>query len=413
MKAIRIGLCLVVTFAVAAHGAVEPWSEFGVQAAAAALLLLWAGLSLRRGTAELRWSPLFVPLLALGAIALVQYFSGASAYPYLTKIALLKWCAYLVFFFLAVQAVRTVEEARGMVWYLLVLGFAVALFGIVQHLTFNGKLYWFRELRYGGIVFGPYVNRNHFSGLMELLLPLGMAILFVRGVRRDQLPLVGLFTLVPVGALFLAASRGGIVSFVTETMLLAGLVFALPGGRRRMAMVLGFVLLASGLLVWLEADAFLQRFTELAEEITHDRRLSMARDAWRIFREHTWLGTGLGTFGTVHPRYESFYDGKLAVHAHNDYLELLAEMGIFGGLALLGFLLLLFRLALGRVARERLAFALAVRLGALSGCAGLLVHSLVDFNLQLPSHAMLFLLLAAMATSDGPASAGELWSNFR
>ncbi|MCL6481107.1 MAG: O-antigen ligase family protein [Firmicutes bacterium] len=413
MKAIRIGLCLVVTFAVAAHGAVEPWSEFGVQVAAAVLLLLWVALCLRRGTVELRWNPLFLPLLVLGAIALTQYFGGGTAYPYLTKVALLKWSAYGVIFFLAVQAVRTAEEARGMIWYLMVLGFAVALFGIVQHLTFNGKLYWFRELRYGGIVFGPYVNRNHFSGLMELLLPLGMAILFVRGVRRDQLPLVGLFTLVPVGALFLAASRGGIVSFVAQTALLAGLLFTLPGGRRRMATVLGFVLLASGLLVWLEADAFLRRFTELAEEIPYDRRLSMAQDAWRIFREHTWTGTGLGTFGTVHPRYESFYDGKLAVHAHNDYLELLAEMGIVGGAALLGFLVLLFRLALGRLAHERLAFALAARLGAVSGCAGLLVHSLVDFNLQLPSHAILFLLLTAIATSDGPAAAGDVWSNFR
>jgi O-antigen ligase len=413
MKAIRAGLCLVITFTVAAHGAVEPWSEFAFGVSAAVLLLLWVWISFRKGTVELRWNPLLGPLLMLGGIGLVQYFTGLSAYPYLTKLELLKWGACLVLFFLAVQVLRTPEEARGVVWYLVVLGFCVALFGIVQHLTSNGKLYWFRELRYGGIIFGPYVNRNHFSGLMELLLPLGMALLFARGVRRDQLPLLGLFTLVPVGALFLAASRGGIVSFAVELALLVALLFALPGGKTRMAMVLGFVVLAGGLLLWLEAGTFLDRFTNFSEEVTRDRRLVMTRDTLRIFRDHPWLGTGLGTLVTVYPRYESFYDGKLAVHAHNDYVELLAETGVVGGLAALAFLVLLFRFALVRLARERLAFSLAARLGSVTACVGLLVHSLVDFNLHLPSHALIFLVLAAVATSGTPAAAGDVWSNSR
>lgn len=413
MKAIRAGLCLVITFTVAAHGAVEPWSEFVFEASAAVLLLLWAWLGFRKGSVELRWNPLLVPLLVLGGVGLVQYFAGLSAYPYLTKVELLKWCACLVLFFLAVQVLRTPEEARGVVWYLVALGFCVALFGIVQHLTSNGKLYWFRELRYGGVIFGPYVNRNHFSGLMELLLPLGMALLFARGVRRDQLPLVALFTVVPVGALFLAASRGGIVSFAVELAVLAALLFALPGGKARMAMVLGFVVLAGGLLLWLEAGAFLDRFTRFPEEVTRERRLVMAKDGLQMFRDHPWLGTGLGTFGTVYPRYESFYDGKLAVHAHNDYVELLAETGAVGGLAALAFLVLLFRFALVRLARERLVFSLAARLGSLAACVGLLVHSLVDFNLHLPSHAILFLVLGAIATSGTPAAAGHVWSDSR
>ncbi len=63
------------------------------------------------------------------------------------------------------------------------------MFGILQHFTFNGKLYWVRELQYGGIPFGPYVNRNHFAGLMELLIPPGLAIQILGGERRDQLPL--------------------------------------------------------------------------------------------------------------------------------------------------------------------------------------------------------------------------------
>ena len=138
---------------------------------------------------------------------------GITAVPFLTRIELLKYSALLALFFLCVQSYRTRAQWRNFVWFLLSLGFAVSLFAILQHFTFNGKLYWVRELQYGGIPFGPYVNRNHFAGLMELLIPPGLAIQILGAERRDQLPLVTLFTLLPIGALFLSASRGGIISF--------------------------------------------------------------------------------------------------------------------------------------------------------------------------------------------------------
>src|SRR5260221_12395031 len=101
------------------------------------------------------------------------------------------------------------------------LGFLVAIFGILQHLTFNGKLYWFREMHYGGIPFGPYVNRNHFAGFVELTLPLALVPLLLGRVRRERWPVVTLFSVVPIGALFLAFSRAGIWRFGSELVLLA------------------------------------------------------------------------------------------------------------------------------------------------------------------------------------------------
>jgi O-antigen ligase len=87
-------------------------------------------------------------------------------------------------------------------------------------------------------------------------------------------------------------------------------------------------------------------------------------------------------------------------HAHNDYLELLAETGIVGGLCALGFVVLLFRRALTNLQSDQSAFILAARTGALVACSGLLLHSLVDFNLHIPSNALLFALLAFLATSS-------------
>ena len=74
----------------------------------------------------------------------------------------------------------------------MIFAFLVAGLGILQHLTFNGKLYWFREMRYGGIPFGPYVNRNHFAGFAELMLPMALVPLLLGRVRRERLFIVGM-----------------------------------------------------------------------------------------------------------------------------------------------------------------------------------------------------------------------------
>ncbi len=403
MKAIRVGICALVTFSALAHGVVEAWSEAVLEIGAAALLVLWAVLAIRQRRMEIRWNPLGWPLLAFGGFVLLQYVARLSVYPYLTKIELLKLAAYLLLFFLMLETFRTQKEWQGFVWFLLVLGFAVSMFGIIQHFTFNGKLYWFREMRYGGIPFGPYVNRNHFAGLMELIAPQGLAVLLLRAVRRDQLPLVGLFTLLPIGALFLSASRGGIVSFLVELGLLAIFIWTPRGGRKSLAAGAIVLLLAGVLVAWLGVGRALDRFAKFQSlEVSEERRLVMIKDTWRIFLDHPLVGTGLGTLVSVYPRYESFYDGKVVDHAHNDYVETLAETGIVGGLCCLAFIVLLFRSALVNLRASYDSLDLAIHLGASVACVGLLAHGLADFNLHIPSNALLFFLLAALASTPIP-----------
>ncbi len=403
MKAIRMGICALVAFSVLAHGAVEPWSEAVLVIGAAILFVCWGVLVFERRQVEFRSNPLLWPLLGFGGFVLLQQLARLTVYPYVTKIELLKLVAYLLLFFLAVQAFHTLKEWQGFVWFLLVLGFVVSLFGIIQHFTFNGKLYWFRELRYGGIPFGPYVNRNHFGGFIELVVPPGLAILVLRAVRRDQLPLVALFTILPIGALFLSASRGGIVSLLLELGLLAILIWARRGERKHLAAGAVVLLLAGAMVTWLGIGRALERFSKFeALEVSAARRAELVKDSWRIFLDHPWAGTGLGTLAVVYPRYESLYDGKVVNHAHNDYVEALAETGVFGALCCLLFVLLLIRSALANLRSSRSSLDFAMHLGALVACVGLLTHSWTDFNLHIPSNALLFFLQAALASSEIP-----------
>ena len=405
MKPIRIGICALVTFAVLAHGAVEPWSEAVLEVGAAALLLLWVWRAALSGEFKVVWNPLLWPLLALWGVAALQLAAGITVYPFVTRIELLKYTALLALFFLGTQSFRTLEHWRGFVWFVLILGFAVSVFAILQHFTFNGKLYWVRELRFGGIPFGPYVNRNHFAGLVELLIPPGFAILILRAEQRDQLPLVALFTLFPIGALFLSASRGGIISFLAETGLLAILIiFRRRAGRELVAAGL-VVILAIALVSWLGIGRALERFASYKTlEVTEGRRIEMLHGTWRIFLDHPIAGTGFGTLQEAYPPYETMYDGLIVNHSHNDYAELLSDTGVVGGLCGFAFLALLAWIGWRNLIGEREVMRLAFHAGALVACFGLLVHATVDFNFHIPSNALVFLLQAALATSPAPAS---------
>ena len=126
----------------------------------------------------------------------------------------------------------------------------------------------------------------------------------------------------------------------------------------------------------------------------------MRSGTWHIFLDHPVLGTGLGTLQQVYPPYESLYDGKIVNHTHNDYLEALAETGILGGLCCAWFVGVLFLVALRSLREGSNSFAAALRLAGLAGCCGILVHSLVDFNLHIPANAYFFFLMALLATSD-------------
>jgi O-antigen ligase len=401
MKVIRVGICVLVTFAVLAHGVVEPWSEAVLEAGAAALLMLWAWRMSAQDESTLVWNPLLWPLLGFWVFAALQLVAGISVVPFLTRMELLKYSALFALFFLCVQSFRTRAHWHGFVWFLLILGFVVSLFGILQHFTFNGKLYWVRELRYGGIPFGPYVNRNHFAGFVELLIPPGVAILILRGERRDQLPLVTLFTLLPVGALFLTASRGGIMSFLVEMGFLTILIILRRRGKKELAAAALVVTLGVLLVSWLGIGRALDRFASYKTlEASEGRRVEMRQASWRIFLDHPFAGTGAGTLQEVFPLYASIYDGLVVNHSHNDYVEALAETGLIGGLCGLAFLLLLFWRGWKIISGERDAENLAYHAGALVACLGLLVHATVDFNFHIPSNALIFLLQTALATSD-------------
>jgi O-antigen ligase len=402
MKLVRSGIFTAVAFAVLSHGAVEPWARGILESAAGILLVLWAlYFFFSQEEKEISVPSLLFPLAALTLVATAQLAFGLTASPFTTRIELQLLLSMLIFVFLAAQSLRTLADWRSFAWFVMIFAFLVSGMGILQQLTFNGKLYWFREMHYGGIPFGPYVNRNHFAGFAELALPMALVPLLLGRVRRERLFIVGILAIIPLTALMLSASRGGIISVGAElAFLLLVLVLRRTGGRHLIAGGV-VLLLAFATVSWLGVNQVLSRFSGLQTlEVTGSKRVSMRHGTWRIFLDHPVLGTGLGTLQQVYPPYETLYDGKIVNHSHNDYLEVLAETGALGGICCAWFLGTLFISSLRFLQARDNSFLNTLRLCGWTACWGLMVHSLVDFNLHIPANLLLFLLMSLLSTAE-------------
>jgi O-antigen ligase len=400
MKFLRVGLCCLLAFAVLSFGAVEEWSQAVLGVGASLLLIYWAFRQYLLKADLLSIPQEIIPLCAFAVLGVVQIVFHLSASRYQTRVELQLLLTYLILVFLMAHAYSYVSDWRAYMWFLMLLGFSVSIFAILQYLTFNEKLYWIRVMRYGGMPFGPYVNRNHFAGFAELVIPVSLVPLFLGKVRRERTFIVALFAMVPLVALFLSASRGGIISFAVQMVLLL-LLLGVRRVRSRYAISGGLVVLAAVMAVsWIGVQQVLQRFSQMQSlEVSSGKRASMRENTWRLFLDHPVVGTGLGTFQMVFPRYETLYDGKVVNHAHNDYVEALAETGVVGGFLLAWFLGLLVVNSLKGWARSENAFGSMLNLSGLIACSGTLVHSLVDFNLHIPANALLFLFSAHMAVA--------------
>jgi O-antigen ligase len=401
MKPLRVGLCVLFAFSVLALGTVEVWSESILEIGAAALFLWWAIVTYRDSTSKVYWNPLNGPLLGLVCIGLLQLVFHGTAYPFLTRTTLLKLTAYLLVLFLTAQAFRGRKDLYKLSWFVIALCFAVSLLAIVQHFTSGAEIYWLSDLKIEGEPWGPYVNRNHFAGFVELTLPMGLALMTFHGVRRDLVPLVTLMTIVPISALVLSASRAGIIGFGLEIGILVTLARSRKVWQGRRATAAAMVALAAlAIVAWVGTGRTVERFSDSSvRAVTVSRRVSMFRGAAHIFLDHPIKGCGLGTLVDVFPAYENAYDGRLVDHAHNDYIEGLAETGLLGGLCGLAFLWVLYREGRKNFVAEQGHFSRGLHAAAIMAVCGLLLHSFVDFNLQIPANALFFLLEAYLVTA--------------
>ncbi len=402
-KILLYGTFGVLMFGPVAFGAVEPWSILVLEAASLVLTLLWCAKQLLDGELKFQWNPLFPPMACFGLLVLLQIAFGRSAYPHDTVSGAMLLGAYAMLSFLASQTLLRTSQARRLAVILAVYGTVMAALALLQGVAPNGKLFWLREPRLGGWIYGSYVNHNHYAGMMELLVPIPLVLSLTRIPHRKERLVAGVAAAIMTGTVFLSGSRGGMLAIFAEFILLAILLARQEKGVRTAVGVGAFAVVLVGLLTWLGGRELKQRVstisTETRTEISGGMRFSIDRDTLHMFRNRPVMGWGLQTFPVVYPEFRSFYTNFFVNQAHNDYLQLLAEMGLLGFAVMVWFLIVLFRRALGKIGRWTSDVSGAVTLACMLGVTGILVHSFFDFNLQIPANAALFYVWCTIAAA--------------
>ena len=385
---------------------------------------LWVLLIVRDGELRLEPNPLLIPMLLLLAYGIVQMLplgiggnSTISFDPYLTFQACIKLLASIVFFAMFATFVSGDEQRKGAVKVILGVCIVVALIGVGQN--YVGRALWQRG------VFGPFVNRNHFAGFLEMGIGLASAAIVARSARVEMMAVHACGVLIMCAGLVLSASRGGIMALGAQFVFLAIMAFTSGGSKAekgersplsavlRVAGVLGLgvgVTFIAILLVGSErlvANFAQAQDTVTAELLNNERynRRDIWSASWELIKQHPVTGVGLGAFQVAYTQYDPSSGTQRVEQAHSDYLQILTDAGIIGAVLAAMFLAVLFYRGFKASAtsdRHRKAIAW----GALTGCVGIVVHSLVDFNLQITSNAQLFLALAALATSKRESRGG-------
>jgi O-antigen ligase len=438
-------------------GARYPWAYWPL-AAVCAGLGLW-GLVSCRSWARREWRTLATALALLGGAIAVQavpvpygVFAGLtpaadrflqsyqigfllnrpawhalSIAPGATLQILALYAAFALFLLGLVDALGRIRLERFVV-RLIGLGVALAVFGVVQRAAagIEPLIYGFWKAPPLSTPFGPFFNRNHFAGwtIMTLSLAMGYAVAALRASDHPRVAspgewmrwlatpeasrfLVSAFAALAMAtALVVTGSRSGVAAFGLAVIVFGGLVIRQAAGRtsRRIA-IAAMAMLFVGAIAWAGTHSTLARFSLASADLPG--RVAAWRDTLRIAGDFPLVGSGLGTYGQTMIVYQTGDRIAMFAHAHNEYLQLLAEGGALVVLPALGALAMI--VALGRrrlqeaaahagpaagprgVAPEALAFWL--RAGATAGLVGIAAQSVVDYSLQRPGNAVLFVVL--------------------
>jgi O-antigen ligase len=416
------GALVVLVFATLTLGATPAWARATTELAVVVLLAVWLVAMALRGELNLRLPALVYPLLAIFLLACLQAFARLSVYPPATRKELWLLLAAGGLYLLLHNQLGSESRVESFVTVLLLFGFALAVFAVVQKLSFNGKIYWFWTPHMaGGEIFGPFINRNHYAAWVLMLTPLA----WMKAARRQESGEARLFwglALLVFGlSVMLSLSRAGTLLFLLSVPLY--LLLGRPGRRSSRAAwgaALAVIVLAGAATVALDTGRLRTRWEALGKMFTESEsvelyRVQMWRDTVPMVGDHLGLGSGLDTFGALSDSYRTFPSRARWAQTHNDYLQWLAETGLVGAALALWFLW-----TLGRTVAEKMRLAADSRarqlvLGAALGCLLVLLQSLADFPLRIPANALLFAslwaLISAPATgtvhNQRPAAAPE------
>jgi O-antigen ligase len=416
-----LGLVLaVLVFGPLALGAVRVQEFLVVQALTLGVLVVWLVRLWVSARPQFLWPPICWAVLAFAGYALGRYLT--CEVEYVGRQELLRVLVYTVIFFAILNNLHSQEYTQVINYTLIFLGMAISFYAVYQFLTGSGKV-WHYDLSYRGRGSGTYISPNHLAGFLEMLVPVALSYT----IAGRSKPLMKIFlcyaALVLLAGVAVTVSRGSWVACGVALLALGLVLVSHRSFRLPAAALLGFLLLC-GIVAGTRMPAITARVTKgiIAGRLDLDTRYQMWNAAMEMWRDHTWFGGGPGHYEL---RFRVYRPPTLQLNperAHNDYANLLADWGVAGAVLVLTALGLLSHgvaKTWGNVRRgdsefsSNLSNKFAFVLGGSLGLLALVVHSAVDFNLQIPANALLAVSLMAMLSGHWRFATERFWFSLK
>ncbi len=381
--------------------------------------------------------PVICASAALALAAWVVARALTSPVHYLARTDLLMVLAAVLVYFTTVMFLRDQRTRFTLVAVLVVMALAHVVVGAVQFKQADNFMPLpgiMRPALYEWRASGFYICPNHLAGLLEMIGLLSLGLACWSDSRPRARVLAGYCALMCLAGVAISGSRGGYLSIVFGLGVFAILSLWAVQLRRRggfmltlAALLFGTVLvLGGGLLFMSQSDTLRTRLAQVYDPT--NMRFHLWKAALMQYHLQPVTGTGSGTYLYYGRQFRDVSVQNDPMHAHDDYLELLAEYGLVG--AVLCGIFVLVHLCSGlsglrRIGGEQIppdapgrSHELALVIGSLSAIGALLLHSVVDFNLHIPANALvvafLFGLLAtpmggATQSDDAPIRRAGVW----
>jgi len=296
--------------------------------------------------------------------------------------------------------------------FLIIVGVLEAILGLVQYFVAPGWIFGYHNPFYSSS--GTLINHNHFAGLLEMIVPATVGLAFAsimrgRDTARGYLYLfLGAFISI---AIVFSTSRMGLFSCLLTLLFLGGALRLKSTRQGSTAMVLVVVGLVVAGALWIGSDIIVERFAALTgqDALLQDGRFTVFGDTLKMIAAHP-LGVGVGNYRDAFRQHQTWHPELLMDHAHNDYLETAAEWGILPAAVCWIVVLVILGRAFRSFLRTQSVERTTILLASMGAIFSILLHSFTDFNLQIPSNAMLFFMfvgIAAQASASKPFPIAE------
>ena len=409
-----------------AFGCTRPYLFVIVEWLTTAILVLWLCRFWLNPKHRLLWPPVCWGVLAFMLYAVIRYYTAEVEY--VARQEMLKVLIYGFLFMAILHNLYHLDYIHLTGLILISLGTLLAMYAVGQFLTTSDYVWGLlRPAIFHRRGSATFINPNHLAGYLEMLLPIALAFTLTGRLGSVGKVLVGYASLVIFAGIFVSVSVGGWLATGVSLVLLFFWMLQMRDYRLQ-ALALAATMIVIGTFFALKAELSHNRLEHLSTALKADNiRIQLWGTAVEMWQKNFWFGMGPDHFDVQFRKFRPDYKNPVEMqsrpeYVHNDYLNTLVDWGLVGGVLVAAawglFFWSVFRSwkyvqrAQNDLAARRSNKASFVMGGSL-GLVAILVHSGVDFNMHIPSNAILAVTLMALVSAHFRYATERYWHTVR